>query len=99
MQISWHLRTRIRFFLIAAALGIAAGVFVLFPLNEFVYFKEYQPPGWSSGAQFATWQIRDALRGYKPKKTAFYAVAGMLLSMSAAAVYSSLSARAEKSLS
>jgi len=96
LRVSWRVRTRIRFFLIAAILGIAAGVFVLFPLNEFVYFKEYQPAGWSSGTHFASAQMGEAMRGRRPKKTLFYAVAGMLLSISAAAVYSSLAARAQE---
>ena len=93
MRFSWQVRLRIRFFTLAALLGIAAGVFVLFPLNEFVYFEEYRPPGYSSGVGFASAQVREALHGSRPKKTAFYAVAGVILSLSAAAVYSSLAER------
>ena len=90
MHLSWQLRLRIRFFLIAAVLGVAVGVFVLFPLNEVVYFKEYGSPGFSSGIGFATAQVSAALHGGRPKKTVFYGLAGMVLSLSAAAVFSSL---------
>jgi hypothetical protein len=84
---------RIRFLVIAALLGLAAGVFVLFPLNEFVYFREYGSPGYSSGIGFATAQVSAAIDGHRPKKTVFYAIAGMVLSLSAAGVFSSLAER------
>jgi hypothetical protein len=90
LDLSWQLRLRIRFLLIAAVLGIAVGVFVLFPLNEFVYFKEYGSPGFSSGMGFATAQVASAVRGERPRKTVFYGLAGMVLSLSAAGVFSSL---------
>ena len=90
MQLSWQIRLRISFFLSAAVLGLAVGVFVLFPLNEFVYFKEYGSPGFSSGIGFATAQVSAALHGDRPKKTVFYSLAGMVLSLSAAAVFSSM---------
>ena len=93
MHLSWQLRLQIRFFLIAALLGVAAGVFVLFPLNEFVYFEEYGRPGFTSGVGFATAQVSAALHGDRPKKTAFYSVAGMVLSLGAAGVFSSLTER------
>lgn len=93
MHLSWQLRLRIRFFLIATLLGLAAGVFVLFPLNEFVYFKEYGRPGFTSGIGFATAQVSAALHGDRPRKTVFYAIAGMVLSLSAAGVFSSLTER------
>ena len=93
LRLSWQLRLRIRFFLIAAVLGVAAGVFVLFPLNEFVYFREYSSPGFTSGIAFATAQVSAALHGGRPKKTAFYWIAGMVLSLGAAGVFSSLAER------
>jgi len=93
LAFSWQLRLRIRFFVIAAALGMVAGVFVLFPLNEFVYFREYGSPGYSNGVAFATAQVSSALNGGRPKKTIFYSLAGMVLSLSAAAVFSSLAER------
>lgn len=93
MRLSLQVRLRIRFFVFAALVGIAAGVFVLFPLNEFVYFEEYRPPGFSSGLGFAGVQLTNALHGAKPKKTVFYAIAGVILSLSAAVVYSSTAER------
>ena len=93
MRLSWQLRLRIRFFLIAALLGLAVGVFVLFPLNEFVYFKEYGSPGYSTGIGFATAQVSSAIHGDRPKKTAVYGLAGMVLSLLAAGVFSSLAER------
>ncbi len=93
MRLSWQLRLRIRFLLIAALLGLAVGVFVLFPLNEFVYFKEYGSPGYATGIGFATAQVSSAIHGDRPKKTAVYGMAGMLLSLLAAGVFSSLTDR------
>src|SRR5262249_16178419 len=77
----------------AALLGLVVGVFVLFPLNEFVYFKEYGSPGFSSGIGFATAQVSAAVHGGRPRKTVFYAFVGMVLSLSAAGVFSSLAER------
>ena len=93
MRLSWQLRLRIRFFVFAAVLGVAVGVFVLLPLNEFVYFEEYGRPGSSSGIAFATSQVSSALHGGMPRKTALYAVAGLILSLSGGAVFSSLAER------
>ena len=96
MRFSWQLRLRIRFFAFAALLGLAVGVFVLLPLNEFVYFEEYGHPAYEVGIWFATVQVSEALHGEKPKKTVFYAIAGMVLSLSAAAVFSSLTERQQE---
>ena len=56
-------------------------MFVLFPLNEFVYFQEYGRPGFTSGIGFATAQVSAALHGGRRKKTVFYSIAGMVLSL------------------
>jgi hypothetical protein len=93
LRLSWELRLRIRFFTIATLLGLAAGVFVLLPLNEFVYYEEYGSSGYSSGIAFATDQVGSALHGGMPKKTAFYAIAGVVLSLSAGLIYSVIAAR------
>ena len=93
MQLSWQLRLRIRLFIFAALLGLAVGVFVLLPLNEFVYFEEYGQPGYSSGLAFATSQVAGALHGDIPRKTALYAIAGVLLSLSGGFIYSVLAVR------
>jgi hypothetical protein len=93
LQLSWQLRLRIRLFIFAALLGLAVGVFVLLPLNEFVYFEEYGQPGYSSGLAFATSQVAGALHGDIPRKTALYAIAGVLLSLSGGFIYSVLAVR------
>jgi Schlafen, AlbA_2 len=93
LRLSWQIRLRIRFLLIAALLGLAAGVFVLLPLNEFVYFKEYGSPGYSTGIGFATAQVSSAIHGDRPKKTVVYGIAGTVLSLLAAGVFSSLADR------
>jgi len=84
---------RIRFFVFAAVLGMAVGVFVLLPLNEFVFFQEYPQPGYTSGIGFATSQVATAFHGGLPKKTTLYALVGMVMSLSGAAVFSSLAER------
>jgi hypothetical protein len=52
MELSWKIRTRLRIFAVALLLGIGAGIFVLFPINEFVYYSEYQATG-GPAVQFA----------------------------------------------
>jgi hypothetical protein len=93
LQLSWQTRLRIRFLVIAAIVGLVAGVFVLLPLNEFVYFEEYGQPGYSNGIAFATSQVVSAVHGDMPHKTTFYAVAGLALSLSAASLFSSIAKR------
>ena len=93
MQLPLQLRLRIRYFALAALLGVAAGVFVLLPLNEFVYFEEYGQPSYSSGIGFATLQVATALHGGLPKKTTLYALVGMVMSLSAAMFFLSMAER------
>jgi hypothetical protein len=90
LNLTWQLKLRIRFLAIAAVLGLFVGLFVLFPLNEFVFYQEYGSPEHSSGVSFAATQLRAALDSAKPKKTAFYCIAGAILSMAAGAIYASL---------
>lgn len=58
--------------------GALIGVFVLFPVNEFVYFHEHSPEA-ESARSFVFGQLGDALRGLAPQKTAFYAIVGAVL--------------------
>src|SRR5664279_2623847 len=95
MDVSWKIRARLRIFAVAMLLGIAAGVLVLFPINEFVYYSEFQATG-RPAIHFAASQLQQALHGEKPKKTAFYAAVGMLLSLGGAAIYASMVRRSEK---
>jgi hypothetical protein len=95
MQISWKLRAGLRMFGIALLLGAAVGIFVLYPTNEFVYYYEYRP-GNSTAGSFALAQIHRSVRGQTPAKTTFYAVVGMLLSVSGAVLYSSMQRRSQQ---
>jgi hypothetical protein len=96
VQFSWKLRSRLRLFGIALLLGAAVGIFVLYPTNEFVYFQEYQPPGNVTAAGFTANQMRRSIRGETPKKTIFYAIVGMILSIGGAGLYSSMQRRSER---
>jgi Putative DNA-binding domain len=95
MELSWKIRTRLRFFAAAIFLGIAVGVFVLFPINEFVYYSEYQTTG-APAVRFAGAQLQQALQGQRPKKTIFYSAVGTVLSLGGAAIYASMVQRSEK---
>ena len=97
VDVSWKIRTQLRIFAVALLLGIAAGIFVLFPINEFVYYSEYQATG-QPAVRFAVDQLGLALRGERPKKTVFYAAVGMVLSLGGAAIYTSMVRRSEKIL-
>ena len=95
MELSWKIRTRLRIFAAAILLGIAVGVFVLFPINEFVYYSEYQVTG-APAVRFAGAQLQQALHGQRPKKTLFYSAVGILLSLGGATIYASMVRRSEK---
>jgi len=95
MDVSWKIRSHVRIFAAALLLGIAVGIFVLFPINEFVYYSEYQVTG-RPAIRFAAMQLQQALRGNKPKKLAFYAVVGVVLSLGGAVIYVSMARRTEQ---
>jgi len=95
MDLSWKIRSRLRIFAAAFLLGIAVGVFVLFPINEFVYFSEYQETG-RPAVRFAATQLKQALQGSRPKKLAFYGIVGIILSAGGAVIYVSMARRAEQ---
>ena len=95
MQLSWKIRTRLRIFAVALVLGAAVGVFVLLPVNEFVYYTEFYQPG-RPAVSFAMNQLSQALRGNMPRKATFYALVGILLSVGGAAIYVSMARRTER---
>jgi hypothetical protein len=95
MDVSWKIRSRMRIFAAALLLGIAAGVFVLFPINEFVYYSEYQETG-RPAVRFAASQLLQTLQGSRPKKLTFYAMVGVVLSLGGAVIYVSMARRAEQ---
>jgi len=96
VQLSWKLRSHLRLFGIALLLGAAVGIFVLYPANEFVYFQEYQPSADTSALAFTASQMRRSLHGQTPRKTIFYAIVGILLSIGGAGLYSSMQRRSER---
>ncbi len=93
---SWRLKARLRILVIALALGAAVGIFVLYPTNEFVYFYEYHPGAAKSPTGFAWEQLQRSLHGGTPRKTVFYAIVGMVLSVAGAALYSTMQTRSER---
>ena len=95
MELSWKIRTRLSIFAMVVVLGVAVGVFVLLPINEFVYHSEFRATG-GPAVTFAVDQLQQALRGRLPRKTSFYALVGVVLSLGGAAVYASIVGRAEK---
>ena len=95
-QISWKLRSRLRMFAIALLLGAAVGIFVLYPTNEFVYFYEYQPTADRQPLDFAAHQMQRSLQGQTPRKTIFYAIVGMILSVGGALIYTNMQRRTER---
>ncbi|MGA8878505.1 MAG: ATP-binding protein [Candidatus Korobacteraceae bacterium] len=96
VQLSWKLRSQLRMYAIALLLGAAVGIFVLYPTNEFVYFYEYQPTADTTAGGFAVHQVQRSLRGQTPRKTIFYAIVGIILSIGGAGFYSSMQRRSQR---
>jgi len=94
--VSWRVRQQLRTFGIAALLGALLGVFVLYPVNEFVYFYEHRPLVEFTPGGFALSQLQSSLRGGTPRKTAFYVIVGVILSITGAALYSAMHRRSER---
>jgi hypothetical protein len=95
VQLSWKIRSRLRIFAVAIVLGAAVGVFVLLPVNEFVYYSEFRDPG-RPAVDYAVNQVPQALRGNLPRKTSLYIIVGVLLSLGGAAIYVSMVRRSER---
>ncbi len=96
VHFSWRFKSQLRMFAISAALGAVVGVFILYPTNEFVYFYEHRALDANTPAAYALSQLQQSLRGGTPRKTAFYTIVGIVLSISAAAVYSALHGGSER---
>lgn len=79
----------------AIVLGVAVGVCVLLPINEFVYYTEFHVGGRPAVA-FAGDQLKQALHGNMPRKAVFYAIVGVILSLGGAAIYASMAQRSER---
>ncbi len=64
-----------RLFIVAILGGALAGFFILYPINEFVYYYEHgveKPSVWT----FISHQVFNSLRGNNPLKTTFYTGVG-----------------------
>jgi Putative DNA-binding domain len=96
VRLSWRVKEQFRILIIAVFLGAAVGIFILYPTNEFVYFYEHRPRAESTPGSFALSQLQQSLRGGTPRKTAFYAIVGVLLSVSAAVLYSAMHRRSQR---
>ena len=75
-----------RLFMAAIFGGAVIGFFVLYPINEFVYYYEYDiqtPSVWS----FVSKQLFNSLKGNTPLKTTFYAGIGALLGVGVALLF------------
>jgi uncharacterized membrane protein len=95
LQVSWQIRTRIRVYLISIVFGALAGIFILYPTNEFVYFEEYRPAA-TRPIDYTVEQMKRSMRGETPRKTTFYAIVGVILSVAAAALFTTLQSRSEE---
>ena len=84
-----------RLSLAAALIGAAMGIFFLHPVNEFVYYHEHEKfePDPPTAAQFVSQQMIDSIAGRSPMKTSFYAVVGLLVGLTGAAIYNALHTR------
>ena len=82
-------RQRVGFYFFAAVIGAVAGVFLLYPINDFVYFQEHgvdEP----FASKYILNQLKEALKGNTPEKTKFYAWVGIVLSLFIVWIYSIL---------
>jgi hypothetical protein len=77
---------------IALLTGALFGLFVLRPMNDFVAWHEHEVDA-ASVWEYVWTEMRGALQGEKPSKTAFYAAIGSLFSLLAAGFYSSVHER------
>ena len=96
MRLSWQIRTQLRVYLISVVFGALAGIFILYPTNEFVYFEEYRPVAAARPIDYTVEQMKRSLRGETPRKTTFYAMVGVLLSVAAAVLFTTLQRRSEE---
>lgn len=73
-------KQQFKLYLAAAFLGVLAGIFVLYPINDFVYYHEH-----GADEPFASLyilnQLKLSLSGQTPEKTLFYAEVGGVLGL------------------
>lgn len=79
-------RRRLLLILLFALIGAIFGFFIIYPVNEFVYFHEHEPDA-ANWREFVFGQLSESLKGKTPNKTAFYAAVGAIIGLSMASVY------------
>ncbi len=85
-------RQRFKLYLVAALIGALFGVFILDPINDFVYFHEHgvdEP----SVIKYILDELSLSLSGKTPEKTLFYAQVGVVIGLVVAWMYGFLHRR------
>ena len=75
-----------RLFIVAIIGGAVVGFFLLYPINEFVYYYEHgieSPSVWT----YISNQVINSLKGHTPIKTAFYAGVGAVFGVLVALIF------------
>ena len=78
-----------KLYLSAAFIGALLGVFVIYPLYDFIYFHEHGVDE-SSASQYVLRKLKVSLRGDTPEKTLFLAEVGLVFGLMVAWVYGSM---------
>jgi len=65
---------------LATAIGAVSGFFLLYPINEYVYYYEHYPHAPTVWA-FILGQLVSSLKGNTPQKTVFYTLVGAALGL------------------
>ncbi len=73
-------KQQFKLYLAAACIGALAGIFILYPINEFVYFHEHDV-GEPLAGKYVVGQLKLALQGKTPNKTVFYIEVGTVLGL------------------
>ena len=91
-------RFRVVFVTMPLLVGSVIGVFLLYPVNEFVYYHEHYNEEFEHGTAtaFVLSQMAESLRGGTVGKTIFYATFGGLLGVLAGAIYGNLYRRTQQ---
>lgn len=79
-------RQRAKLYISAAVIGALAGIFLLYPINDFVYFHEHGVEEQFAG-KYVLNQLKESLRGNTPEITRLYAGVGIMLSLMFVWVY------------
>ena len=85
-------RFKIKLDVLSAVIGTIVGIFVLFPMNEFIFFHDQQQYASSLDGYF--WdKLSDSLKGSIPQKTVLYSITGSLLGILTMGIHRVLSKR------